>query len=264
MQDAGTIIPAPPPTNSAAQPKAKPLIPQIHADYFAGIIPQPPVVCGLQLKPLSIGRWRLMARFNVAFAAEGEATAGARDLLLGVLICSMRCEDFKEFVASEYAQKQMDKWGRKFGFLPPRWFSWPFIGRWLKRLCEDSIAQTDYEYITSQMALFQKYIVDGSPDFSSNFITDPSHEGIVTGSHWSQNIEAALREYLGWTKYEIDEEPLTKALWDFYKQKEQHGLGRFMTPDETEQMNKPLTPEQIAALEELSNALAARQKGGNG
>ena len=288
MQDALTMG-APPPL-SAAQDKAAPLIPRIHADYFEGIIPEPPVVCGLRLKPLSIGRWRLMARCKVAFAAEGEAAATAGDLMFGVLICSMRCADFVKFISGESVESasrqffrkylplltrllcgretdfktECDTWGRRFGFLPPKCFSWPVVGRWLERFSGRAIAQADAVYIMEQIGIFQKYIVSGSPDFSTNFLCDPEHEGSVTGSHWSQNIEATLREYLGWTKEEIDEEPLTKALWDFYKQKENHGLGRFMTLDEMEGADTPLTAEQVAEFEKLGEQLCRMQKSREG
>ena len=83
-------------------------------DYFAQILPATPVVCGLQLKPLSIGRYRRMRRMNVAFVADNpqevENTSLVGDLLKGVLICSMSCSEFDEFISQKDSEKQIKKW----------------------------------------------------------------------------------------------------------------------------------------------------------
>ena len=71
----------------------------LHTDYFEQIFQIPPSVCGLQLKPLSIERYRLMRRFNTAFTADDERPATSGDLLIAVLICSMTVKEFVAFAS---------------------------------------------------------------------------------------------------------------------------------------------------------------------
>src|ERR1039457_6510592 len=65
---------------------------------FSQAIPKPVRILGLQLLPLSLGRYRMLRRFECPFVAEGPAEASMADLLLGLLICSMRCQEFLEFI----------------------------------------------------------------------------------------------------------------------------------------------------------------------
>ncbi len=226
----------------------------IHADYFDSILPETPVICGLQLKPLSLGRYRLMARFKVAFVSDTTVKAHAGDLLMGCLICSMDCEDFVKFASQKDFKKECMRWGQKFGFYPPKLFSWPFIGRWLESRFGADIAKKDAEFILGQMRLFQKYINDGAPDLSKHFWSETGDGGYI-GTHWCQNIEAILREHQGWTRKEIDEQPLSEGLWGFYKYLEGHGIGRFMTLEEIQDVNKKLTPDEEKEANEKASVL---------
>jgi hypothetical protein len=236
----------------------------LHSDYFEQIIPEPPVCCGRTLKPLSIGRYRRMARFKVAFVGESESHASAGDLLMGVLICSMTCEQFDIAVAHPKFIARVKRWGRRQGFFPPGYFKWPFIGRFLSRIASEAIAEADAAHLQRQISIFQKYIVEGAPDLSARFWNDPEHEG-ASGSHWSHNIESVMREFQNWTGLEIDEQPLSKALWDFYKHLENRGMGRFLTEDEIKELNTPLTPEQLeeqrVQTEKIQEFLKKRQEG---
>ena len=62
---------------------------------------------------------------------------------------------------------------------------------------------------------------------------------------------------------EIDEEPLTKALWDFYKHLENQGQVRAYTDEEKKFIETPLTPDQeaesIKAMEALKAAISPKQ-----
>jgi hypothetical protein len=229
-------------------------------DYFEQVLPIAPVVCGLQLKCLSIGRYRLMARFKVAFVCDGEAQASVRDLMIGVLICSMECEKFKQLSSQKDFSKQVERWGRKFGFLPPRYFSWPFIGKWLAKRVSDAVVQSDAQYLMEQMDVFQKYISDAS---KSPPYFDESRGGRVSGAHWSQSIEAVLREFQGWTKEEVDEEPLSKGLADFFKHMENHGMVRLITSEEMERSKNQMTPEKEAELIAFAKAMEPMKGGAN-
>jgi hypothetical protein len=244
MQNAAT---APPLAQAAVKSVETQSTPNtvLHWDYFEQIMPTPPIVCGKQLKVLSIGRYRLMARLRVAFVAETVRAAMAGDLLMGVIICSMRCDEFVELLSRPDFKEQIQKWGRRIGFFPPKILSWPLVGKWLSKNIGSTIEGADADYLLGQTELFKKYIADGAPDLSKKFWNEPQEEQL-DGSHWSQSVEAVMREYQSWTKGEIDEEPLTKALWDFYKHLEMRGLGRFLSPDEQKDLAVEMTAEQVA------------------
>ena len=244
---------------TAAQDKAR--VNVLHASYFEAIFPEPPIVCGLRLKPLSIGRYRLMARFKVAFVAEDETMATVRDLVWGALICSMDCRAFAVFSQSKKSDHEIRRWLRKFGFFAPRYFQWPFVGQWLEKLLSARINAADAKYFEDQTAVFQQYIADGS---KSPPYFDESPGGRLSGAHWSHSIEAVLREHQGWTREEIDEEPLTKALYDFYKHMEGQGIVRLLTEAERLALETPMPKEkedEWAAYFKAVEAAKAKEAG---
>lgn len=249
------------PPRAAKEAETTGLPPALPPDYFAQILPAPPVICGLPLKPLSIGRYRRMKRQNVAFVSEQPIqtpiTALAGDLLQGVLICSMSCADYDAFLASPDFERVTKKWAQLQGFLPERYHGWGLLGRWFaKYIVGEKVTRLRNEramaYLVEQIAAFQEYIVAGqkAPSY-----WDETSDERVSGSHWSQSVECVLREKQGWTREEIDEEPLTKALWDFFKSMEAAGMVRIMSAAEAAELARPLTAaeeeESRVALEKL-------------
>jgi hypothetical protein len=203
-----------------------------HADYFNQLFQAPSVVCGRQLLPLSVGRYRLLKRFNVAFVADDERKANAGDLLIAVVICSMKVEHFIQFASSKTFRKQLGTWSRRFGFLEPTRLSpWRLV-RWFIRRCGGDPDLDDLAYLTGQISIFQRYIMENSqvPHYWDEVESDRT-----SGAHWSQSIEATLRGEMGWTAAEINEEPLGKAIWDYFKHMENKGFVRLMTPDEIQE-----------------------------
>lgn len=227
-----------------------------HADYFKAVVPEPFRILGRKLLPLSIGRYRLMKRFNVAFVADEAVSADVGDLLLGVLICSMSCEAFVAFADSNDFEPEIERWARKIRARPPLFLRWEFstnkfkkfigilascsfYGRWWRKHNSFNIVE--------KLSLFKRYIEEGSvvPAY-----WDESTGGKVSGVHWSQSVEVALRGKVGWSEAEINHAPLSKALNDYFKHMENEGLVRLMTDEERRSIEKPETPEDIAAMEE--------------
>jgi hypothetical protein len=194
-----------------------------HQDYFARVIPEPFQILGIRLLPLSLGRYRLLKRFEIAFVSDTEGAAEVGDLLAGILICSMRCDEFLAWAESPRFSKDIRRWSRR--LLPAAGLcSVPFFGkRWRQRHSFN---------VVEKMQLFQRYIAEGSkvPDYF-----DESGHQLRSGAHWSQAIEVTLRSEVGWTDEEINEQPLTKALSDYFKFAENQGLVRLMTPADVEQ-----------------------------
>src|SRR5690348_11829794 len=88
---------------------------------FAAAIPEPYQILGLKLLPLSIGRYRLLRRFEVAFVSEEETSATVEDLIRGLVICSLRCEDFLSTYQDGSLFKNVARWSKRIGASPPWW-----------------------------------------------------------------------------------------------------------------------------------------------
>ena len=246
--------------------ETKPAVEESAPDYFESVFPAPPVVCGKQLLPLSLGLYQLMAHFKVAFVAESEREATPGDLLVAVLICSMGPADFGRFAAQPDFGKKIRKWGSKIGFFEPRCYRWPMIGKKLREWLEPAFADTDFKYLTEQMDAFQRYVVEGSrtPEF-----WDESPDSKISAAHWSQSVEVVLRGQLGWEKEEIESAPLGKALWDYFKHFENLGMVRLIGKEEAAQLSHKLTEQESKEAEEqAAKALAylqgLREKEANG
>ena len=225
-------------------------------EYFEQIVPQPPVICGIPLKPLSVGRYRIMARYGVAFVSEQEVTPTAADLFKGIIICSVSVEDFPALMASKKFGRDCERWARRWGFMEPKCFYWPLIGKRLRNFLGRRFTESDAAEMVKNINAFAKYVKDGAPDLSKNFWSTSASNG-ASGTHWSQDIESTLREYQGWTKEEIDEEPLTKALWDFYKHLANHGVVQFMSPAEQAELSRDFTAEESAEIEKQMKVMEA-------
>ena len=231
-------------------PAPENVIPLGVPDYFEQIMPTPPRICGLALKPLSIGRFRRMKRQNVRFVSEAPLeiteTKLVGDLLKAVLICSMTCAEYDALLDDPTAAREVKRWAQQVGFLPERYYDWGILGQWfVKYIVGEKVTQMRNEraaaYLLGEMRKFQDYIMAGqvAPGWM-----DETTEGRSSAVHWSHSIEGVLREKQGWSKEEIDEEPLTKALWDYFKSMESMGLGYILSEAEAAEYARKLTPEE--------------------
>lgn len=180
------------------------------AAYFQAAVPEPYRIFGLQLLPLSLGRYRLLMRFDCAFVADGEAKATIEDLLVGILICSMRVKDFLELLGSRRWNRELKRWGRR-----------------VRR----EMDADPYFNILAKVGLFQSYIQESS--HVPNYWNEMAEQG-GSAAHWSHNVEVSLRSQLGYTAEEIEEGPLSKALADYFKHAENQGLIRLICEEEVE------------------------------
>jgi hypothetical protein len=206
--------------------------------YFKSKVPEPFRVLGLTLGPMSLGHYGLLKRFDCAFVAEEEASASGADLLIGVLICSMRPEEFLEFANSPGFARAVRGWSRKVS--PRPWMARvPGLGRWWRKRHGFDLFE--------KVSLFKAYIEQASevPKF-----WDESDDSRVSGSHWAQSVEIILRSELGWSREEVNGEPLSKALADYFKFAETKGMVRLMTEYEIELIE---AAEKAAARVETAN-----------
>lgn len=133
--------------------------------------PIPPVVCGKQLKPLSADHYFLMTRFNLTFVSDEDRRATPGELLIAVLICSMDCNDFVAFASSNNFKKNTEAWGRRIGFLPPKFWHWswrPDLNNtealsWIcRKIWPVRFDEADFEYLAGETEKFWLYVLEGT------------------------------------------------------------------------------------------------------
>lgn len=215
---------------------------------FKAAIPEPYQILGLRLLPLSLGRYRLLKRFDCAFVSEEATNATIGDLILGVLICSMRCDEFVAFYESKAFSREVRRWSIRIGANPPwylrgkfgRLISCTFIGRRWRR-------NHSFNFV-EKMQLFKNYVTEAQaiPEY-----VPTNTSGRRSTAHWSTSAEIVLRSELNWSAEEISESPLTKALSDYFKHMEHQGLVTIFTEADMEEGRRN------------AEALEAAMKGGN-
>lgn len=217
-----------------------PLAPAGHSAEFPEFskqLSEPYTILRLDLRPLSIGRYRRLAFHRVAFVAQGEAKATLGDLLLGVIICSRTCEEFDELANKPHLlEKLIQKWFRKVS--PLSWLACPSrlpkIGKYWYRFIRDTKHEKMwrkkrcFDFIESSR-IFHRYIRESQemPRIYSKASSDKTSH-----AHWVDSVELVLRKELNWTSKEINEAPLSKALADWVSWAESQGLIEIYTEED--------------------------------
>lgn len=166
--------------------------------YAQAAIPEPYRILGLRLRPFSLGHWLLMQRFDCALIGGGKPEHS--DMLLGVLICSMRYQEFLAFIEQKDFQKQVIKWGKRNNLLE----------------------------LDEKSELFGRYLTDS--------LSEPAYIELRPGGDgagdWAQNLKITLMTRLGYSEGEVLDMPLSKALADYYKLAESDGFLRLLTAED--------------------------------
>jgi len=155
-------------------------------DFFQAAIPEPVTLLGQKLEPFSIGHWILLERFDCSYIKGGDATIP--DLMLGVLIC---CHKYDEFLELSHGQSIYDlskKWTKRIG-------NFDFV--------EKSKAFT--EYIDDAVSSSPKYWVEES---------SKSNSSKRSGAPYVQTIKTFLLSKTNLTEQEILNRPFGQSVWD--------------------------------------------------
>lgn len=174
-----------------AQPEVPPAP---DASYAHAAFPEPFRILGRRLRPFSLGHYLLLQRFGVNTESPDRS-----DLIVGVLICSMRHEEFLAFLEQNDFLEELRKWGKKIGLFD----------------------------LAEKSALFNRYL--------NNSLREPDYIPLQPGDDsgdWAQNLKMTLTTRLGYSEAEALDLPLSKALADYYKLAEGEGLIRLITPEE--------------------------------
>jgi hypothetical protein len=198
---------------------------------FSAAIPEPYQILGLRLRPLSLGRYRLLRRFSCAFVSDESTTAAIADLLLGVAVCSMRCDEFLKCVDDGTYSEFLKRWAKRIGATPP-WYLRGKYGRILSLTFIGKHWRKNHSFnFVEKMELFKNFIAE-SQNFP-NYAATQTSDTVIT-SHWSTVLEISLRSELGWTNEEINEAPLSKAISDHFRHLESQGLVRIFDESDLE------------------------------
>lgn len=202
-------------------------------EFFCKDIPEPYQILGLKLLPLSIGRYRRMARHGIGFVSESKSKVDGIDLIVGILICSMSCKSWDILATSDELPKMVKKWLKQIHASPPFYlrgkmgiiFGKTWIGRrWRKSHSFDLFEKCN---------LFKNYL-QKAQEFPKFLIRQQSDRTSI--SHWSKNIEVVLMGELNWGHDHIDELPLSKAIEDYCKHMENNGVITMLTDADFEQV----------------------------
>ncbi len=199
-------------------------------NYFSAAYPEPWQVLGVKLLPFSFGHYIKLHRLGCAFVAETEQPATIGDLLLGIVVCSMRSNPDPE-QDPFWQWLHRDKPEGLFAKL-----------RWIIR--RHKMTPAEYEILTwgrrvgvfdlnTKAQMFAGYIKEHSavPAYVEEPMDTPPRE---SGAHWAQSVIAALVAKCGYTQLEAYNVPMPKAMQDFFKHAESEGSIRLLPQEVVE------------------------------
>lgn len=178
------------------------------ASYFQAAIPEPFRILGLRLRPFSLGHYLLLRRFDNAFVSETSTTATREAVIFAVLVCSMKYEEFLEFIEKPNFLKDVQKWGKKVGIFD----------------------------LKQKAALLQDYISRGSEE--PKFVDTSENTGAPSTAHWSQGLIIALTSQCGYARTEVLNMSLSQALADWMRYAEAQGMVSIVSDEQIEQGKK--------------------------
>jgi hypothetical protein len=199
-------------------------------DYFSAAYPEPWQVLGVRLLPFSFGHYIKLHRLGCAFVGEDSKPATIGDLLLGIVVCSMR---------SHQDPEQDPFWQWLHREVPDGW--WPRL-LWNLRRTKLTPAELEILHWGKRVGVFElkdkaeiflEYIKTHSvvPPYVEEPSDSPPRE---SGAHWAQSVIAALVAKCGYSQLEAYNVPMPKAMQDFLKHAENEGGIRLLSPEVVE------------------------------
>jgi hypothetical protein len=199
-------------------------------DYFSAAYPEPWQVLGVKLLPFSFGHYLKLHRLDCAFVSEDAKAASIGDLLLGIVVCSMRSnpdpeqDPFWQWLHRERPDSLCGRlrWHLRRHKLTPAELE---ILQWGRKV---GVFQLE-----EKAKLFDSYIKLHSkvPPYVEEPSDSPRRE---SGAHWAQSVIAALVAKCGYTQLEAYNVPMPKAMQDFFKHAETDGSIRLLDPEMVE------------------------------
>ena len=206
------------------------------AAEFNAALPEPHTILGLRLRPLSLGRYRMLKRFGSPFVEEEEKTFQPEDLkkltqelFFALLVCGLTVAELKLLLENP---KKLEREAQRFG-----------------KCAEKIIKRTKDFSIVPCLESFKRYL--GEATAMPWHAVPVGKDGGESVSHWSHAMEVTLRSRAGWTAQEVEEEPFQKAMADFFKLLESEGVVNLISHEAWSYMEKTGEANALALAEYL-------------
>ena len=191
----------------------------MNAAEFTAACPEPHIILGLRLLPLSLGRYKLLKRFNSPFVSDDEIALDMKgmteELFFALVICGLPCSEFVELENNGQLHRQLKRWGRR-------------VNKYIKR--------EKYFSILEKAEAFKRYLTESYELPWRVYEKETNNE--VSPVHWSNAIEVVLMSKLNWTNEMVNEEPFIRALMHYFKFMESEGQVNLVSPEAYIEMQK--------------------------
>ena len=168
---------------------------------FEALIPEPFVVLGVRLKPLTLGHAALLMRFGGECWIDG-GECGLDELLLGIAVCSS--DSFDAFRSDIY-------------------------DGWISKRIEELAKKVQAGDSQKEMDLFTRYIQEGTNGPKMLFQESDRKE---TRSHAIQSLRVQLMRFFRIPQSEVMDVPVSVALWDMATLSEMNGVAKIWTEED--------------------------------
>lgn len=188
-------------------------------EYLYCMYPQPFIVCGLQLKPFSVGHYCLLYRHKSPFVDIEESTAGAFDLIFLLYVCT---HTYDEAVELSYDPDDILQWGDDL---------LGFITKKLEEEKSDLVFNIVEEIIKAKEYIKYHYKTPLYFNVESNMPAIEQKPDIF----WIQTLLQTLPAECGYTdRKEVLNAPLGQALYDGNLYQHRNGNIRIASKEEKE------------------------------
>lgn len=209
------------------------------SDYFSAASPEPWQVLGITLRPFSIGHYLKLRRLDCAFVADDSREAQLKDLIIGIIVCSM----------SSHPDPTQDEFWCWFNRTKPDSFltrlRFSFHRRAARLLKSDPMTPAEHDIyllgkriglfdFQAKVKIFRDYIEAHSRGL--DYWLEPQGDGEAkkSGAHWVHSMLSIVTSKCGYDLVEAYNMSFAQCLNDYLMEAERNGVIRFMTPQESE------------------------------
>jgi hypothetical protein len=199
--------------------------------YLRLTLPEPTVILGQELLPLSLGHLLFLERLNLLPATEPD------QIVLAILVCTRTTNDIIPTIQDNWLGTKIRFWLWRFS--PFRAIDWG-----------------------KQSEALGKYVSEGTQTPSTISLHEKGDNNLAnSGTPFLQHIKATLQSKLNYSPAEATDCPYVQAMWDYYSYHETEGNVMVCDRDHRKAM-KDLADRNHDAL--IAEALQSRNGAKNG